>query len=399
MSASRRSDDATEPDRGVDRGVLAVLSTADWNRPLWTNKQHLTVELSRQLETIFYVESLGLRRPRINMNDLSRVLGRLRSSFLRDGPRSESHRPENVTLVHPLTVPYHRPGTMAASYNRLIVRQALRPWIKERRHPRWLWAFSPITYGLDQIADKCIYHSVDLLHEFPGIDSQAILSAERRLAARGVQAVASSPAVATHLQSIGFDHVRIWGNVAHSQDIARLSSGVLREEGGIIFAGNLSEAKVNVELLYKVASSLPRATLHIAGPIAEGGGTVDSFANLLSRRNVEYHGVLRQEQLATLMGRCTVGLIPYQINAYTIGVHPMKVFEYLAAGLAVVSTDLPALRHEDHVQIATTQEQFIQRVRASLGLPGPQVVGSRREFANAHSWEKRGTDALALLLE
>ena len=42
---------------------------------------------------------------------------------------------------------------------------------------------------------------------------------------------------------------------------------------------------------------------------------------------------LREADLAREVGRSTVGLIPYQVNDHTAGVFPMKVYEYLAAGL------------------------------------------------------------------
>ena len=38
-----------------------------------------------------------------------------------------------------------------------------------------------------------------------------------------------------------------------------------------------------------------------------------------------------------------MGLIPYCVSPYTQGVDPLKVYEYLAAGLAVVATPLPSL--------------------------------------------------------
>ena len=48
-------------------------------------------------------------------------------------------------------------------------------------------------------------------------------------------------------------------------------------------------------------------------------------------------------ELAHLYRQCTVGLIPYVVNDYTQGVSPLKTYEYLAAGLCVVSTGVPSV--------------------------------------------------------
>ena len=43
---------------------FVVLATADWDHPLWTNKQHTALRLVENGHRVLYVESLGLRPPR-----------------------------------------------------------------------------------------------------------------------------------------------------------------------------------------------------------------------------------------------------------------------------------------------------------------------------------------------
>ena len=57
---------------------VIVLATADWDHPLWTNKQHTAVSLAALGHRVLYVESLGLRPPRKGAADLPRMLKRLR---------------------------------------------------------------------------------------------------------------------------------------------------------------------------------------------------------------------------------------------------------------------------------------------------------------------------------
>ena len=58
---------------------ILILSTADWDHPLWTNKQHVAVSLHALGHRIIYVESLGIRTPRLYCGrDVFRILRRLR---------------------------------------------------------------------------------------------------------------------------------------------------------------------------------------------------------------------------------------------------------------------------------------------------------------------------------
>ena len=60
---------------------ILLLSTADWDNPFWTNKQHVALELSRLGHKVLYIDSLGLRTPSINKSDLSRLFRRLLKGF------------------------------------------------------------------------------------------------------------------------------------------------------------------------------------------------------------------------------------------------------------------------------------------------------------------------------
>ena len=64
---------------------VVLLATADWDHPLWTNKQHVAVALAAEGHRVLYVESLGLRPAQATARDLSRILKRLRRGLR--GPR------------------------------------------------------------------------------------------------------------------------------------------------------------------------------------------------------------------------------------------------------------------------------------------------------------------------
>ena len=57
---------------------FVVLATADWDHPLWTNKQHTALTLAAAGHRVLYVESLGIRPPRVGAADRTRIYRRLR---------------------------------------------------------------------------------------------------------------------------------------------------------------------------------------------------------------------------------------------------------------------------------------------------------------------------------
>jgi glycosyltransferase involved in cell wall biosynthesis len=106
---------------------------------------------------------------------------------------------------------------------------------------------------------------------------------------------------------------------------------------------------------------------------------------------------LAPAEMARLLGRASVGLVPYLLNDYTSGVFPMKVYEYLAAGLPVVTTALPSLEGADEVTWCKDAGAFLRQVGAELGLPHPADVERRRALARSRSGDARGAQALCLV--
>ncbi len=368
---------------------VVILSTADADADVWTNKQHIASRLA-QTRQVYYVESLGLRAPTFSRSDFRRVLSRLRRRHKINAEASEQHKSSlrsSVHVVTPIAIPFHN-VRFVRLVNLLLIRLSV-----QRKLPSeyQLWSFSPVDYGLANRAQSVVYHSVDLLHSFPRMPSKALLGGEKTLARRGYVAIASSIGVQRHLETIGFREVRLWENVADIS-LSQASDRSQRRLPAALFAGNMTPAKIDIDLLASIASRVPTV---IAGPMAiDGAGGSESSEMLLRSENVQYLGVLDQHQLAAIAAECTVGLIPYQINDYTAGVFPMKVYEYLAAGLRVISTSLPSLVGRDipGLTIVSDHGEFVAAVEAALADEGPLPSPDA-----SNSWEHRLGQVLDML--
>ncbi|MFC4616472.1 glycosyltransferase [Cellulomonas algicola] len=366
---------------------VVVLSTADFDSAVWTNKQHLAVGLARHAD-VTYVESFGLRAPTVSGADLRRVARRA-AGRRGGGQRTAPSRPDRLRVVSPRVVPFH--GAAAARrLNAQLVRRLDLPGLDEGV----LWTFSPMTYGLERRARHVVYHSVDLLHTQPRVPAAALLDAERHLLRVADRVVASSTGVAAHLRAQGRDDVLLWENVA---DVELFAGAAVPRRPRAVFAGNLTPTKVDVGLLLDVVDR--GLELVLAGPHEiDGAGRDGRVGVLLSHPRVTTVGNLPPDRLAEVVAGCTVGLVPYALNDYTAGVFPLKVYEYLAAGLAVVSTPLASLRETTAPGLSLVEaSRFGAAAVAASGVPDPVVLADRRAAAASHSWTARVADAVALV--
>lgn len=374
--------------------TILLLSTADWNARLWTNKQYMATELAKATDVI-YVESLGLRRPGLTSRDLSRMRDRLfkpRTS----PPRSAAQRlaPLRLDVVSPKVVPLHQWPTK--TINSWLLGRACGSWRTEQG-PRLLWTYSPETYGL-HVGVPTVYHCVDFLAEVPGVDRRVIDRGERVLAAAGAVAIGSSWPIVHHLAEIGFSDVRYWPNVADSEQFSCSAEGsALRDPNLVVFGGNLTSHKIDPALVAAVKRSRPSARVVMAGPVADISEDTP-WIDALREMGVEFPGVMTVAELARLFGHASVGVIPYRINAYTRGVLPLKVNEYLAAGLPVVASCLPALDDvpKDVVR-AETAERFAEAVTSQLRPMTEVDIHRRQALARQNSWSSRGAEARDLV--
>ena len=107
------------------------------------------------------------------------------------------------------------------------------------------------------------------------------------------------------------------------------------------FAGNLTAEKVDFELVEAIARLRPDWSVVLVGPVA--GNARREVEGLSRIPNVHALGFRAYGELSAYVSAFSVGLIPYRANDYTRNCSPLKVFEYLAAGKAVVASGVPEL--------------------------------------------------------
>jgi len=104
------------------------------------------------------------------------------------------------------------------------------------------------------------------------------------------------------------------------------------------------------------------------------------------------------DELPAYVSGFSVGLIPYTTSPYTRNCSPLKVFEYLAAGKAVVASGVPELGGmEPDVTLADGPEELVAALEAALSADSPEAVARRQELAKKNTWDARTERLLDLV--
>ncbi len=376
---------------------IVCVGFADWDTELWTNQHHLMSRLARDNRVLF-IESLGLRRPQLAGRDISRMARRLRRGLA--PPRAA----DGLHVLSPLVLPLHS-SALARSLNRrllaLLVGRAVRRL--GLRRPI-LWAYVPQAEVLIDVLEPelIVYHCVDDISAHQRIDTASFRAAERRFAARADLVLASSPALVRRMRTLS-RNVLDAPNVADTELFARaLEAGPLDPAMAalpaprIVFTGAIVAAKLDIALLLELARGRPSWSFALVGPVGPGDPHTDVSA-LAAEPNMHLLGLRAYEQLPAVLRAADAGLIPYARNALTESIFPMKVYEYLAAGLPVVATPLPALEGLAEVLTAPDAQSMLEELDQALAEDDPERRAARSHAAAAHSWDERlGEIAVAI---
>jgi glycosyltransferase involved in cell wall biosynthesis len=151
----------------------------------------------------------------------------------------------------------------------------------------------------------------------------------------------------------------------------------------IIYVGAL-EYWLDAELVAKAAHSLPQASFIIVGPEAER-------TNLLSHiPNVHLLGPRPYERVAGYLQHSDVGIVPFVRDEMVDSIHPIKVYEYLAAGLRVVAVRWAELEAMGAPVVLTERAEFIDRLARVVSEADSQNAREARlAYARENSWDTR----------
>ena len=364
----------------------------DWGG-LPSSTQHLVKRL-RETRKILWVNSIGLRKPRLNLADSQRVLQKLRSPA-RKKPRSPEPPHENFTILNPLTIP--APVSAPARWlARRMLRRQLRAAIhRAGLHRPLLWMSLPTAADMVGQLDETgsVYYCGDDFSALAGVDHATAAAREAELCAKADLIITASenlqhrfPANKTQLLTHGVDYRLFSTPIERSADLP--ANG--KPTAG--FYGSLSEW-FDTELMSEVARRMPHWNFVFVGRICT------DLSSLASLGNVYFPGPRAHAELPGFSQHWDVSLLPFRDNAQIRACNPLKLAEYLAAGKPVVSTAFPAVEaYRPLVSITDGSEQMIAGIEISRRLARCAQHRERlRTAVSQQSWEARAARVSAWL--
>ncbi|MFN8345316.1 MAG: glycosyltransferase [Spirosomataceae bacterium] len=159
------------------------------------------------------------------------------------------------------------------------------------------------------------------------------------------------------------------------------------------------DSRLDYELLYQLAFRNPDKELVMVGRVVEDKPVVSLGINRLTQLpNVRFEGAQSPQQLVNYLAGFSAGLIPFVKNEQTAAIYPMKINEYLAAGLPVISTDFaPLSEFTGVVDFENNIPDFCARVNEIIATDSAEKQARRVAFALQNTWATRADELETIL--
>ena len=323
-----------------------LFSTADWDTPYLTNKQHMAQEFAKLGYRVLYIESLGLRKPKITSGlDFKRIFLRLFKG-IKNVKKVDSNI--NIWVLSPLVLPFNHGNKWIKLFNQAALNLQINFFLKRHKFSNYLiWTYHPYIMDVIKKLDfkKIIYHCVDDLSAIPGINKRSYNFEEKKLLKKtNCVFVTSKPLLKKCLQlnknTHYFKNVVDFEHFSKTKNIKKIPNDLKKiAEPRILVSGALSEFKMDFKFLNKIICSNEKYNFIFIGKEIEGQKS-KILEKIFSYRNVYFLGLKKYKELPNYFSNMQIAFMPIKKNKYTQSMSPMKLNEYIASGLPVISTDL-----------------------------------------------------------
>lgn len=386
------------------RGYDIVCCAPDPWHSIWRNRQQI-MSLLAEANRILFVEPRAYLRPTL--------AAFWRGEWgLRDLARSsvEPVRPGLWRFQYPVYAPISGRYPLSLWTYRLQVR-ALRRAMQGLGFSRpLLWLYRPDDRDLvGQLGERLvIYHVVDEYSAYEEGYEDRVAPGKREAVRRKEQALLGQADLvfavsrplweakrpfnpSTHLipNGVNYEAFRAAVGTVPPEDLAAVPAP------RVGYVGNLNE-KVDLLLLRRLAEARPDRSLVLVGPVSLRFDL--HLLDALRLPNVHFLGQKPVEALPRYVANLDVCLMPYKQNEWTRHISPLKMYEYLACGKPIVSTEIPAAQEFAHLlYLAEDADAFLALVEQALEEDDPVLAAARQAEASKHTWRARVEEMSALI--
>jgi len=377
----------------ADDGVV-VFAGLDW---WYHNRAHADFQLARHLAAnrrVLLVNSIGTRMPRPGRTSSFGARVRRKLSSIARGLRRPVAELPNFYVYSPLVLPAY-----GSALGRAVAGVLVR--VQVGLVCRWLRISIPSVLATPPTAWPAIrrmrhrtlvYNRSDKHSAFPECDVTTIRSYEDALLRTADAVLYVSGELQSQEEPVVGDRAVF---LDHGVDVALFDpatpeapelSGLPRPRIG--YFGALRDHTVDASLLIRIATEFNDATMVLVGP-----STMD-LTDLQRLPNVRIFGSQDHERIPSFGVGFDVAIMPWHTNEWIRNCNPIKLKEYLALGLPVVTTYFPEAERWP-VRTAKGSEAFVAEIREALQDCGGHL--ERRASVLGESWQSRGDHLLSIL--
>ncbi len=368
-------------------GENIVCFAKDWTEDP-TSNNHVMRLLGRD-NKVLWLNSIATRTPSLgSSSDVDKIKRKVKSFI--EGPTEVS---DGLSVFTPLVLPFPH-NKLAVAANRQILRGTVSMFRRqlEMQDDFQLWSFIPtaVEYFGHLGEALRIYYCTDEWSQFSYVDSKRIVAMERRLMEMADLVFCTSRTLLetkkafnkeTHLASHGVDFAHFSQALKESTAIAPDLQGV---KGPILGFFGLIHDWIDLDLIAFLAEKRPEWTIVMIGKAQVDISRYQHLSNILWLGRKPY------ESLPSYCRAFTVGLIPFALNELTRNVNPIKLREYLSAGLPVVSTNLPEVALcKEWCEVARNKEEFLQLCDKVIGEDDDTARQRRVNAMRAEDWDNK----------
>jgi len=337
-----------------------------------SSTQHIVNVLS-QTRSVIWLNSIGLRKPKLTRHDLGRLFNKVKSFIISQHTNNErantvNHKAIEVNntqskfpfiIINPLVIPC-ADSWFSLKLSKIILRWQLQLACKKLAvHDPIIWSSLPTSVDYLELFDKapCVYYCGDDFNSLAGVDHQFVSQKEDLLVEKSRYIFTASEKM---LDRFPRDKAV---NIPHGVNFSLFSKQVNKvprdlPQGKPIagFYGSIS-AWLDQDLLVKTIRALPHWNFVFIGKVDCNVEKLQHFPN------VYFLGIKLHNDLPKYIQNWNVAMLPFVNNKQIQMCNPLKLREYLASGTPIVTTDFNALNgYRKYLQIASEVNSFHQAI-------------------------------------
>jgi glycosyltransferase involved in cell wall biosynthesis len=350
-----------------------------------TSKHHVMRELAKTTH-VLWINWHASRRPSLNRRDFSSIVEKLKQFG-----KGVQQVQERLWVLTPFVVPL--PASPAARrLNRWLLTVQAGHLLRQLPRRRQLWSFTadvaPLVGSFHE--EQVVYYCVDEFAAFPGYDVETTRRLDREMCRKADLVVTVSQSLYDGKRPYNPNTILVPHGVLHdhfaraldpafpvADDLAKLPRPVVGYYG-------LVQDWQDLDLLAEIARSRPDWSIALVGKVQT---SVDRFRSV---PNMHFLGQKPHEVLPHYSRGFDVAIIPHKVNELTVNMNPIKLREYLAAGLPVVASPLPEVRrYEPEVRLAQGVDGWLAALEKAIADRSPEADRRRSQMVAGEGWEVR----------